>query len=184
MQNPQLRLIFPPSSLLIFTPFLSLPSLIFSHLLANRPQIIATSASFSSGVHTNTAQPAKTRTPVTLAVTRSIAHRGRYGSRFESWWPHYYNLMVYVCEEAMFLSLTLSLSLSHSPPPSQQKAVCYSYLARPAAGANLQCIKQATTTDTHTVEYTQRGMCIYVCVCVCDCGNEQNNERGATVRDS
>lgn len=119
MQNHQLRLIFPPSSLLIFSPFLSLPCLIFLRLLANRPQIIATSASFSSGVHTNTAQPAKTRTPVSLSVTCSIAHRGRYGSRFESWWPHYYNLMVYVCEEAMFLSLSLclflALSLSLSP---------------------------------------------------------------------
>lgn len=71
------------------------------------------SASFSSGVHkhsTTSKQELPLPTPPSYA-TQLITHRGRYGSRFECWWPHYYNLMVYVSEEAMFLSLSLFPSL-------------------------------------------------------------------------
>ena len=100
------------------------------------------------------------RTPTTSAATQPLALRGRYGTRFERWWPHYYHLMVYVSEEAMFLS---------GVPSQQQKAVCCSYLARPAAGANLQCIKQATTADTCKQANTHKAMsCVCVCVCVCE----------------
>lgn len=122
-------------------------------------QVIVISVSFSLGAHLR---------PRQSDVPQLSALRGRYGTRFERWWPHYYNLMVYVSEEVMFLSRS----------PSQQKAVCCSYLARPAAGTNLQCIKQATThTHTNTGSTQSR-------VCVRDCENEQNNERGATARDS
>lgn len=106
-------------------------------------QVIVISVSFSLGAHLR---------PRQSGVPQLSALRGRYGTRFERWWPHYYNLMVYVSEEVMFLSRS----------PSQQKAVCCSYLARPAAGTNLQCIKQATThTQTHKHGvYTEPRVCV------------------------
>lgn len=119
-------------------------------------------------LHLNQVQELSERTPpqdppTIWSVSPPITHRGRYGSRFEHWWPYYYNLMVYVSEEAMF-------SLSLSPGCS--------YLVRPAAGANLQCIKQAAHTYIylHIYIYKRRQTHTEARACVMHGGNEREGE--------